>query len=144
MGAATKTLPRQQYDTTKIRKDVKKMNEFVDAIEKVGGEMPELKSALKKLTIAIETGLDLADAAEETRQALAAYTEDLYRACALSEDEFVCRAGIDRQWQARNVKWVLDWNKQDSTVRNFVRNFLCSRLPERLTKNLEMCTRRKQ
>jgi len=128
-----------QFDPKKIQEDISKLKQFIKDIENVGGKMPALKTAVNRLEIAINAGVDLAEAADQTSRELRAYTEDLYRACGSGEDKWVCQAGIDRKWQARSVEWNLSWQKKDSTVRRFVRATLCRYAPEFIAKRLAMC-----
>lgn len=108
-------------DPKAVAQDLRTLREFVQEVERLGGRMPDLTRALNRLQWALDTGADLVSAAEETRGVLSLYVADLHRACG---DDFVCQAHIDRAWQARNVAWVLSWNKRESVLRLFLRNIL--------------------
>ena len=129
----------KKLDTRKLQDDIEKIQKFIEAIEEVGGEMPDLKKAVKGLKIAVDTGADVAAAAEETSQALKEYTDDLYRACPKGDNEYVCLAGIDRKWQARNVRWTLSFDQRQSVVNLSIRNTLRRYLPEMICQRLDAC-----
>jgi hypothetical protein len=129
-------MAQTQIDVEKLQDDIKKIKKLISEVEAIGGKMPGLKAAVDRLEFAVNTGSDIASAAEETSVALKEYTNDLYKACG---DDFVCQAQVDRRWQARNVAWVLSWDKPDSTVRLFVRNTLRRYLPRQICQRLESC-----
>lgn len=132
-------MANQSIDIKKLQDDIKKTKELIDAIEKVGGQMPGLKTALNRLELAVNTGADIGSAAEETSQALKEYTDDLHRACPKDDNEYVCLAAIDRKWQARSVQWTLDFGTRKSVVNLSVRNTLRRYLPEVICKHLDAC-----
>jgi hypothetical protein len=88
-------------DVHKLQTDVKNLKSFIEDIEHIGGNVDLLKKSVQALEIAINTGTDIGDAAQETSQILKKYTDDLYGVCPKDDDEYVCLASIDRKWQAR-------------------------------------------
>src|SRR5262249_23759440 len=107
--------PEAILDQAKFKSDIANIRSFIRAIEALGGRMPALTKAVDRLEFAVNTGTDVAAAAAETSLALRQYTDDLDRACEEGpEDPFVCQAKVARTWQARNVQWVLSWEKRES------------------------------
>jgi len=98
--------------------------------------MPALKRALKRLEIAVDTGSDIAAAAKQTSRELKRYTDDLVLACG---DDIACELNVVRKWQARNVKWTLSLNLNNTVVNNSIRNTLRRYLPEMICKRLNAC-----
>jgi len=129
-------MPDVKTEVDKIQEDIKKIKQFIAEIERLGGKMPELTKALNRLEIAVNGGLDWALAADETSKELAAYTEDLYRAC---NGDVTCEVKVFRKWQARSVHWTLSWEKDKSTVRLFIRNTLQRYLPKQICERLSLC-----
>ena len=81
-------------------------------------------------------------AAKTTRRSSVKYNVEQIKSDITKINEFICRAGVDRKWQLRNVQWTLDWTKEDSVVRNFLRNWLQSRVPEVICQRLDWCKKR--
>ena len=127
---------KSSIDIAKLQDDIKKIKQFIADIRKLGGKMPALERAVNRLEFAVNTGADLGAAARETSKALKAYTDDLYKACG---DDYVCRARVARQYQARSVNWTLSWNRRESVVRSFVRRTLRRYLPDSICKRLDAC-----
>ena len=104
------------------REKIRVVQEFMKAIESVGGEVPKgLKRAVDRYLLAAEMGLDAGEAAEEVSRELAVVYHNAYKVCEASDrdgtdDYWVCRAKVDRVWQARNTQKVLDWNDDTSWV----------------------------
>jgi hypothetical protein len=79
-------------------------------------------AVLKKYKFAAELGYEAAAAAEEVHVALQEMSAQAHARCkdtfSADEDEVTqCLVKYDRQWQARNVKAVLDINDPDSWIR---------------------------
>src|SRR5438552_12194440 len=101
-----------QRDVDQLLKEIKKVKQFIKMIEDLGGEVPKpLKTALNRLEAAIKTGKLIAEAADEASEALKRYETDLNNACKTvdKEMEAVCEAEVARKWQARSVKFTLDY-----------------------------------
>ena len=130
--------PRPQFDIKEIQEDIRRIKELIAMMERVGGSLPDLKAAVGRLEFAVNTGADLSAAAQETSSLLKGYVADLYRACGADAD-MLCRAAVDRQWQARSVRWTLSWEKPDSAVSLFVRNTLKRYLPKQICERLDRC-----
>lgn len=130
----------------RMKGDLDKLNKFMKEMESLGFRTPALKKAVGKLTKAIEMGQDIAAAAKETSLALDLYTKSLEEMCEdptqhTHGDEYVCKAAVARQWQARNVRWTLSWEQENSVVRNSARNILCRYMPKTISKRLDYCAK---
>lgn|GEM_PF-2817093 len=109
------------------RKKIKKVQDFIKDLEAAGAEVPQgLKRSVSRFLWAIDKGLDIADEAENVSIWLKKVYEDLYALCkagattggVYDDDQFyICKAEIDRKWQARNIDAVLNWNNDKSLVR---------------------------
>ncbi|MBI1180825.1 MAG: hypothetical protein GC201_09725 [Alphaproteobacteria bacterium] len=114
------------------RRKIAIVEEFMKDIEKVGGKIPApLKTAVDRYLLAIKLGSDGAEAAVEVSEALQSIYQDMYSICRAKAgivpgqpqtieqvDEYsICEAQVDRQWKARNVEKVLNWNDDGSWVR---------------------------
>ena len=100
---------------------VKTLEDFMRDIERAGGKVPKgLKRAVDRYILAAKFGRDAAEAAQEVDIWVRKIYQDMYLICreeaATEDDYWVCRAGVDRQFKARNVKAVLDWNDDRTWV----------------------------
>jgi hypothetical protein len=117
---------------TEARRKIEIVEEFMEDIERVGGKVPPvLKRAVDRYLLASKMGVDAAEAANEVSKELRAIYADMYSICRAkagvlpgqaqtpeqADEYFVCQAKVDRQWQARNVQKVLNWNDDGSWVR---------------------------
>jgi hypothetical protein len=88
------------------------------------GDVPKpLKTSLNALEIAIKTGKDLSEAAEEASDALKRYEKDLYGACKTVDQEMqdVCEAEVARKCQLRSVQFTLDYKNPDSVTSRMIK-----------------------
>jgi hypothetical protein len=122
-----KTVNRTKDQIEAERKKIKKIQDFIKDLEAAGGEVPAgLKKSVNRFLWAIDKGLDVADEAENVSIWLKKVYEDLYAVCkagattdGIYDDDqyYICKAQIDRKWQARNIDAVLNWNNDKSLVR---------------------------
>ncbi len=117
----------------KMKKDIKIVKDFIQAIEKIGGKVPSpVKAAIK----AIEIGNDLGESAKEVDEWLKKVYKSLYSVCEegasslydqtemeWDDHRMECMLNIDRQYQARNLNAVLAWNNDKSVVRRLWEKF---------------------
>jgi hypothetical protein len=110
-------------EITRARERIKTVQDFMKEVERFGGKIPPgLKRSVDRYIFAAEMGLDAAEAADEVSAELRLIYEDAYRICGDAnggdgtDDYWICRARVDRQWQARNVQKTLDWNDDRSWV----------------------------
>ena len=144
MGEITTSKPmssqdRAHYQSAKELERAKKYIENLETIieisndiEKLGGG--DLKASgigialrrgtavLKRYKFAVELGYEAAAAAQEVHLALQEMSAQANARCkdefSADEDEVTqCLVKYDHQWQARNVKAVLDINNPDSWIR---------------------------
>src|ERR1017187_466345 len=111
-------------DVRTAQEQVHKLNELLEDLEKIGVKSEALEALKKQLGLlqkAIDTGVDVADAAAQTSGVLAQLANAADEACG---DDGVCQAAYARQFQARNVNFVLDLKNQNSVARNFFRKTL--------------------
>jgi hypothetical protein len=67
----------------------------------------------------VDSGVDVGEAAGQVDyqvQGLVANKEKLCEAAG-EDEEWICKAKVARQWQARNLEAVLNWNNVGSVVR---------------------------
>ncbi|SFU14098.1 hypothetical protein [Sedimentitalea nanhaiensis] len=136
-----------EKDKKKIKVQLKDINKFIGDIEKMGGEVPKtLKKSLKHLETAINTGKDIAKAAEEASKDLKAYENDLMAACKTvdKEMEMVCEAKIARKWQARSVKWTLDPKNEKSVVSKAIKKTVQRYTPKVICKHWDYCAKQEK
>lgn len=132
---------KTEYDANDIKKlqeNMKKAREFMDAIGKIGAKMPRLEKALKVLDVAINTGVDVAAAASEAQKALEVYQQDLEKACG---EDWVCKAKVDRKWQARALKFTLDPKNADSATAKSIAKTMARYLPKVICKQFATCAK---
>ena len=131
-------------DLKKIKKEIKTIKDFIKAIEKMGGEIPKpLKTALNRLEVAINTGEDIGKSAEEASKALKTYEKDLYGACKTVDREMqgVCEAKVFRKWQARSVKFTLDYKNPDSVTAKSIKKTVQRYTPAFICKHWDYCAK---
>jgi hypothetical protein len=126
-------------DVRKLQDEIKTLKAFIEKIEQIGGNVDPLKTSVKALELAVNTGGDIGDAAQETSQILKEYTDELYRACPKDDSEYICQAHIDRKWQARTIKWTLSIDQKNSVVNLSIRNILRRYVPDAICKRLDSC-----
>jgi conjugal transfer/entry exclusion protein len=127
-------------DIKSVSEQLHQLNELIKELKKIGAQVEELEKVTNRLQTAIDTGIDLGNAAAETSAALAEYSNNVYKACG---DDFVCQAKFDSLWQARSVNWTLSLDRQNSVVRNFIRATLQRYVPQRICEHLDACKSRK-
>lgn len=133
-----------EKDKKKIDVQLKDINKFISEIEKMGGEVPKtLKKSLKLLETALNTGKDLAKAAEQASKDLKAYEKDLMNACKTVDQEMqmVCEAKVARKWQARSVKWTLDPKNKKSVISQFIKKTVKRYTPSAICKHWDYCSK---
>ncbi len=133
-----------EKDKKKIEVQLKDLKKFIKAIESMGGEVPKpLKKSLKHLETALNTGKDLAKAAEEASRDLKTYEKDLMNACKTVDQEMqmVCEAKVARQWQARSVKWTLDPKNEKSVISKFIKKTVQRYTPSVICKHWDYCAK---
>ena len=118
---------KQRERFEKLIEQSDELQEFVDDIESTGAA-PEFvqtfKKSLNKLNrfkVAAEFGIEAAKAAEEVEDLLIQWYNKAYSECeekhgGKNDDYWECVAHVDRKYQARNVDWVLNINREDSWV----------------------------
>ena len=117
----------------RMKKEIKIVKEFVEALEKVGGKVP---GPVKMAIAAIEAGQEIGESAEDVDKWLKEVYQGLYNACeegasslhkkgSMEWDDYktMCELKIDRKWQARNINAVLAWNNDKSLVRRLWEKF---------------------
>jgi hypothetical protein len=131
-------------DIKKLQKQVTEINKFISEIEKMGGSVPKpLTKSLGLLQKAIDTGVDLGDAAEEASKALKAYEKDLMSACKTvdKEMEMVCEAQVTRKWQARSVQFTLNYKNPESVTAKFLKKTVQRYTPGAICKHWDYCAK---
>lgn len=141
--AKTKTkLSKKEID--QLSKDLKKINEFVKAIESMGGTIPgPLKTALKALEIAIKTGVEVGKSADAASKELRKYEKDLMDACKTVDAEMqaVCEAQVVRKWQARSVDFTLNYKNPKSVTADLINKVIKKFTPSIICKNWDRCAK---
>ena len=131
-------------DVDQMLKEIKDVKEFIKAIEKMGGEVPKpLATAINRLEMAIKAGKLVAEAAEEASAALKTYEKDLNEACKTVDEEMqgVCEAEVARQWQARSVKFTLDYKNPDSVTSKTIQKTIQAWTPGVICKHWDYCAK---
>jgi predicted HAD superfamily Cof-like phosphohydrolase len=133
-----------QKDIDQTLREIKKVKDFIKMIESMGGEVPApLKTALNRLEVAIKAGKLIAEAADEASKALKRYEDDLNNACRTVDQELrgVCEAKVARQWQARSVKFTLDYKHPDSVTSRTIKKVVQWLTPSVICKHWDYCAR---
>jgi hypothetical protein len=125
-----------KQDVLTAQEQLRKLKELLDDLERIGVEAPELTKAVNRLQIAIDTGVDIGNAAAETSAVLAAHANDAYQKCG---DDAVCIAKYDRGYAARSVNFVLNINNPDSVVRKSIRATFQRYIPQMICSRLDSC-----
>ena len=126
----------------KATQQLKEIRAFLKELEDAGIEVPPaLKKSLNRLQVALDTAEDLGAAFTEASQALATLESDLMNACSKVDAEMqgVCEAQVARQWQARSVKFTLDYKKPDSVSAGFIKKTVQRYTPGAICKNWDYC-----
>jgi hypothetical protein len=134
-----RTVANSAESVRKAQEQVHKINELLEDLKKIGVTsefLEDLSSKVNLLQKAIDTGVDLGDAAAQTSASLAALSNAAYKACG---DDFVCQAQYDRLWQARAISYTFDFTNDKSVVRNFLRATLKRYVPQRICERLDSC-----
>jgi hypothetical protein len=129
-------------DIKKATQQLKEIRAFLKELEDAGIEVPPaLKKSLNRLQIALDTAEDLGAAFDEASKALATLEQDLMNACSKVDDEMrgVCEAQVARQWQARSVKFTLDYKKPDSVSAGFIKKTVQRYAPSAVCKHWDYC-----
>jgi hypothetical protein len=129
-------------DIKKATQQLKEIRAFLKELEGAGIEVPpSLKKSLNRLQVALDTAEDLGGAFTEASQALAAFESDLMNACSKVDEEMrgVCEAQVARQWQARSVKFTLDYKKPDSVSSGFIKKTVQRYTPSAACKHWDYC-----
>ena len=129
-------MPDTKDDVLTAQEQLRKIKDLIDDLEKVGVEVPELSKAVNRLQIAIDTGIDVGNAAAETSAILAVHANDAYAKCG---DDYVCVAKYDAAYQARNVNYTLNIDNPDSVVRKSIRATLQRYVPQFICNRLDSC-----
>jgi len=131
-------------DIKKMQKQINGIRKFISDIEKMGGKVPTaLSKSLKYLEVAINTGKDIGDAANEASSALAKYEKDLTSACKTvdKEMEMVCEAKIARKWQARSVNFTLSYKNKNSVTSKLIKKTVQRYTPKLVCKHWDYCSK---
>ena len=129
-------------DIKKATQQLKEIQAFLKELEDVGIEVPPaLKKSLNRLQLALDTAEDLGSAFTEASQALATLESDLMSACTKVDAEMqgVCEAKVARQWQARSVKFTLDYKNPDSVSAGFIKKTVQRYAPNAICKHWDYC-----
>lgn len=129
-------------DIKKATQQLKEIRSFLKELEGAGIEVPPaLKKSLNRLQVALDTAEDLGAAFEEASRALATLESDLMSSCAKLDSEMqgVCEAQVTRQWQARSVKFTLDYKNPDSVSAGFVKKTVQRYAPSAICKHWDYC-----
>ncbi len=134
-------------DRKSVTEDLRKMRELIKTLEDAGVEVPPtLTKALKALQIALDTGKDLGKAFDEASKAVANLEHDLMEACKHVDEEMqgVCEAKVARVYQARAVKFTLDYKNPDSVSAHFIKNTVQRYTPSLICKHWNYCKQQVQ
>lgn len=137
---ATKQL--DEKDIKKVTQQLKDIRAFLKELEDAGIEVPPvLKKSLNRLQVALDTAEDLGAAFEDASRALATLEADLMNACSKVDAEMqgVCEARVARQWQARSVKFTLDYKNPDSVSAGFIKKTVQRYAPSVICKHWDYC-----
>ncbi|MEO8079544.1 MAG: hypothetical protein ABI641_03375 [Caldimonas sp.] len=129
-------------DRKKATQQLKEIRAFLKELEEAGIEVPPaLKKSLNRLQVALDTAEDLGAAFDDASKALAALEADLNNACSKVDAEMrgVCEAKVTRQWQARSVKFTLDYKNPDSVSAGFIKKTVQRYTPGAICKHWDYC-----
>lgn len=129
-------------DIKKATQQLKDIRAFLKELEDAGIEVPPaLKKSLNRLQVALDTAEDLGAAFDEASKALATVESDLMNACSKVDAEMrgVCEAQVTRQWQARSVKFTLDYKNPDSVSAGFIKKTVQRYTPGLICKHWDYC-----
>lgn len=132
-------------DLKKATQQLEEIREFIQELEDAGIEVPpSLTKALKMLQVALDTAEDLGTAFEEASAALAKVENDLMNGCKKLDYEMqgVCEAQVTRKWQARSVKFTLDYKNPDSVSAKFVKKLVQRYMPSAICKHWDYCAKK--
>jgi hypothetical protein len=123
-------------DTNRAQEQLKVLDDLIDALKKVGAEVPSaLTETVKALRIATDTGVDLGNACTSASAALAQYTNKVNEDC---EVDVRCISRLLPDYSVR-VDYVLNWKNKNSVARNFIRATLQRYIPQRICNILDNC-----
>jgi hypothetical protein len=129
-------------DIKKATQQLKEIRAFLKELEDAGIEVPPaLKKSLNRLQVALDTAEDLGAAFDDASKSLATLEADLMNACSKVDDEMrgVCEAKVARQWQARSVKFTLDYKNPDSVSAGFIKKTVQRYTPGAICKHWDYC-----
>lgn len=132
----------EERDRKKANEQLKQVRQMIKELEDAGIEVPaSLTKALKYLQVALDTGEDLGSAFEEASEALAKVESDLMGACKKVDDEMqaACEAKVTRMWQARSVKFTLDYKNPDSVTSKFIKKTVQRYTPSKICQHWDYC-----
>jgi hypothetical protein len=132
----------EEKDRKKANEQLKQIRQMIKELEDAGVEVPSsLTKALKYLQVALDTGEDLGSAFEEASEAVSKLEGDLMSACKKVDDEMqaVCEAKVTRMWQARSVKFTLDYKNPDSVTSKFIKKTVQRYTPSKICQHWDYC-----
>lgn len=133
----------QEKTFKKTQEDVRKARKFLKTLEKVGVEIPRgILKKLDRLQVALDAGVDVADAAKEASVALGEYEASLMTACKKmgEDDALICEAKVARKWQALNVRFVLAIEESSSVVSKAIRKTVVRYTPKAICARFDYCS----
>lgn len=142
MVAKAATSALSDKDKSKINDQLREVRKMLKELEDAGLEVPRsLTKTLKALQVALDTGEDLGEAFEEASAELAKLEKDLSAACRNVDEavQMVCEAKVARQWQARGVKFTLDYKSPDSVSAKFIKKTIQRYTPSLICKHWDYC-----
>jgi hypothetical protein len=131
-----------EKDIKKATEQLKQIRAFLKELEDAGIEVPPgLKKSLNRLQVALDTAEDLGAAFDDASKALASLEADLMNACSKVDEEMrgVCEAKVARKWQARSVKFTLDYKNPDSVSAGFIKKTVQRYAPSMICKHWDYC-----
>ncbi|HQR08089.1 MAG TPA: hypothetical protein PLN21_14770 [Gemmatales bacterium] len=126
----------------RLNEAIKRTWDFIKEMKALGVPMTDLVDKVQVLENAVQTGKDLAKAADEAQVSLEQHTANLRSLCNTvpNEDErTICEVQVERNWQARNVNFTLSLKNKNSFVSNAIRITLQRYMPEKICQMLESC-----
>lgn len=137
--------PSLEKERKKINDELREIRDMLDELEDAGLEVPPaLTKALKGLQVALDTGEDLGDAFEEASAQLQKLESDLMAACRNVDEavQMVCEAKVARKWQARSLRFTLDYKNPDSVSAKFIKKTVQRYTPSAICKHWDYCSKR--